>query len=96
MKAPCLLIPVSALLEQAPPRAIYLSNSPCTQQKPHTHTHSITHILRLAPLVTQGPGRHQSIMTLLRREVKNWIGESFQEILYCLLGDIEQRQARTK
>lgn len=62
----------------------------------HTHTHLITHIPRLAPLVTQGPGRHQSIMTLLGREVKNWIEEGFLEILYCLLGVIEQRQARAK
>lgn len=72
-------LPLNPCLSAARPGTTkgHLSIQPSMYPVKATHTGIITHILRLAPLVTRGPGRHQSIMTLPRREVKNWIGESF-------------------
>ena len=93
-------LPLNPCLSSARPSTTngYLSIQPFMYPESHTHTHTHTpsHTLRLAPLVTQGPGRHQSIMTLPGREVKNWIIESFEEVLHCLLGVTVQRQARSK
>lgn len=43
MKAPVLLIPVSTLPDQQPPRAIYPSNSSHTHNKSNTHSPARTH-----------------------------------------------------
>lgn len=91
-------LPLNPCLSSATPGTTkgYLSIQLSMYPTKATHAHPITHVLRPAPLVTPGPGRHQSIMTLLRREVKNWIGESSWEILCCLLGDREQRRGLVK